>query len=445
MPYGDIETLSRYAGAPLVMPARYEWQHGWVPSAHPIVSPEAIVRTDGKSRFRRAQLYLVARQDHADVLESYDYPCVRAIGLPICYVREARTSRLRDSLLLVPSHSSSESRLPEDAYAEVLAAAAKYAGHYARLAVLIYGQDIGRPAIASFQKFGVQVLRGAEINDSSSLGRIAQMFQQYETVHSFSLGSNVAYAAHFGARISVSLPPAREGLPEPARSLFSSVYYRNCLACAWVAREFSRRAPENPDLQFLFREPPEAMTAKEWGSNEIGFNNRMSPDEVRELFSHQTLVSGGANGVTELLPQSTTSKPWNHALRRIRWLLILLRWLVSFGSSRLRARSRRVPPSLIVRVLRAAVGLLDQKTAARFRGLRIKPLGEALDDHRKVRVSLAKGRLVAVVSGEGQDRLRILLLERILEGFEEFPCESVEIDNITLLWGSCAGLGFAGR
>lgn len=445
MPYGDIETLSRYAGAPLVMPARYEWQHGWVPSAHPILSPEAIVRTDGKSRFRRAQLYLVAQQDHADALESYDYPYVRAIGLPISYVSEAKINRLRDSLLLVPSHSSSESRLREDTFADVLAAAAKYAGHYARLAVLIYGQDISRPTIASFQKFGVQVLRGAEINDSSSLGRIAQIFQQYETVHSFSLGSNVAYAAHFGAQISVSLPPVREGLSEPARSVFTGVYYRNCLACAWAAHEFSRLAPENPDLRFLFREPPEATTAQEWGSNEIGFNNRMSADKVRELFGGQSLVSGGANWVTKLSQQSTTLKPWNHALRQVRWLLILLRWLVSLGLSSVSAKSLWIPQSLIVRILRAAVAFLDYATASRLRGLRIETLSEPLDDHRRIRVSLAKGRLVAVVSREGQDKLRILLLEGILEGYEEFPCESVEVGDITLLWESSAGLGFVGR
>ena len=57
-----------------------------------------------------------------------------------------------------------------------------------------------------FNHLGVEIINGAGTNDENALERIIALMSQFEYVTSNVMGSHIAYAAAFGAKVSINGP-----------------------------------------------------------------------------------------------------------------------------------------------------------------------------------------------------------------------------------------------
>jgi len=352
----------KHAGAELFFPKHYEWQHGWFPREFQAISPEHVVGTDGKSRYRKAQPYLVGRTDHASILTQAGYPLVLPIGLPICYVHVDFVPRVPASLLVVPTHATRDTPVHKMRHDRIASQAERLKSSFRTVGVMLHGEDVARGIAPCYAKRGLTVIRGASPNDSTSLERVAQVFSSYETVLVDGLSSPVVYAAYFGARVSI-MPEEPEYLFEGIRR-FDSILYRNCLRCAVDAHEFYGSWRTVSSLQFLLRDPHQAVSAKDWAQKELGDEFKLTPDEAQDLFQVQNgaedfasrliaiaehrrvkerssaFVSDNSNAAARAVHVKTNTRPArNRAGRAVAWARTLIRlrivvWRTSNGSVR---------------------------------------------------------------------------------------------------------------
>lgn len=313
--YGDLRALSRYAGISVSLPKNTEWQHGWIPSSRTIDSPEQIVGSDGRSRFRKSWKYLVARHDQAEQLRAFGYPFAYAVGLPIVYVpRPDDDFRRRESLLAVPHHSSVDSvngMVSHQDFAEYLEAQVQ---HFAESAVLIHAIDWTQAVQEVYERAGLRTIRGADPDDSESLTRVVSLLSTFETVVSNNLGSPIAYAAYLGAKVAVVGSPPTPDL----NHLYKNVFYRNCIEGTVEAIRWEAWWRRQPELEFLLRNPMDAQTAVEWGAFEVGAQHRLEPNDVRTCFADISATRDRPLHGIEVSPRRLIPLPHlRHLLRRI--------------------------------------------------------------------------------------------------------------------------------
>lgn len=280
--YGSLTILSQYAGAPVRLPRGAEWQHGWIPSAREIQSPEQIVGSDGRSRFRKDAMYLVARADQALRLTQFGYPTVEAIGLPILYVdNSVAPRRNEDAFLAVPHHASVEHENAHAGHDGFAAYLAKHVNTLGPTTVLVHGVDWKMNVQQVYERRGLSVIRGASEENKNSLDYVSRLFQSFGTVVSNNLGSPIAYAAYFGARVAVVHQPPHVDLEQ----LFSNKFYRNCIEGAAAAVTWESDWRLRRDLDFLLQDPASASQAQDWARFELGARHKLTPSEARSRFA----------------------------------------------------------------------------------------------------------------------------------------------------------------
>jgi hypothetical protein len=399
MAYGDVDALSEYAGAPITRPRNFDWQHGWIPSARVIKSPEQIVGSDGRSRFRKSWTYLVARDDQAAALRKFGYSSTHAIGLPIVYV-PGFSERIRqpDSLLAVPHHSTDESNsslLLHHKFANIVSG---YSACYRQLSVLVHALDWNRGVQKIYESAGLTAIRGASENDVTSLTRIARILSTYETIVSNHLGSPIAYAAYLGAKVSIV-----GHYPVPnIKPLSEQVYYRNCIECIEEALRWESAWRSRPELAFLLREPSSAETAHDWGRMEVGADHKLTPEAVKDLFFSLN-ESSTQSTPRKLLhfPASLLSQPLKHTLH-----------------VRLKLARRGLKA---IRRTRIATSFFLADGEKRFRNIGRFILGISRSD-RRVRLSATKS------AGDFEVRLRTSDFESVKQHFVRDDLKQLALD-----------------
>src|SRR5262249_1705902 len=151
----------------------------------------------------RGEYYWVAREDEEAWLRDGGYANVKAIGLPITYLPHKEVPRAPGSLLVMPPHTGGDSvsAWDFDAYAEEVAALRPQFAHIA-VSVSPSCWDRGYWADA-FMRRGIEVFKGAESLDRNCLERLRTILSSFEYVTTCHFGSQVAYAAYFGAKVSL--------------------------------------------------------------------------------------------------------------------------------------------------------------------------------------------------------------------------------------------------
>src|ERR1051326_4592435 len=99
--YGADVNAAEYCGLKNTPEVPGVWQHGWTPSYWRPIHPDMVM---GETTNPHAT-YFVARKDEEHFLKGFDYPNVKAIGLPIIYARRRKVQRRPGSLLVMPAHS----------------------------------------------------------------------------------------------------------------------------------------------------------------------------------------------------------------------------------------------------------------------------------------------------------------------------------------------------
>ena len=277
--YGADRIIAEYTGQSLVPTGiRGEWQHGWHPVHHQ-VSPFWIGGLSLSKRPRRRSW--VARADEVRFLESRGYRA-KAIGLPICYLPHRDYHRQPGSLLVMPAHSSSFVPIfdsEEDRQAAYVRYAGSLDGQFPDVAVCLHEECIRQGLwVGDFEQIGFTVIQGASVRDRNSLERVRALMSQFEYVTSNVLGSHIAYAAAFGAKVSIAGPihqwDRKLAVQEPL--------YRENPALLDILDTEEQLARDN--FPFLFVEPSDAKTQVEWGRAMIGMDNVLSPREMVALF-----------------------------------------------------------------------------------------------------------------------------------------------------------------
>lgn len=273
--YGMAEIARDYCGLPYVprlIPGY--WFHGWQGDwqhIHPILIAPHFPDQKGKRKF-------TLRTSQADYLASEGYTAAHAIGHPMVYLPRPQVARRPNSLLVMPCRSFSGYRRDIDSdYADQIAA---IRDQFDEVVVCISVQSyLQGDWVESFQKHGFRMVRGASVRDRKGFHRMAQLLSQFEYVTTNGTGSQVAYAAYYGAKPSVWGPEPVVPPPDKPRRIFLSLP---------GLREEIHRVTSVPELlkhePWLAVHPREAKLAMDWAKRELGEANRLSPRDLQAEF-----------------------------------------------------------------------------------------------------------------------------------------------------------------
>jgi predicted O-methyltransferase YrrM len=293
--YGDNHTASIYCGfkrTPKMING--EWQHGHiVPERN--FHPELVIGSDGLSRFRKQKRYYVARQDQVSFLKEHGFHNVIAIGLPILYVKKPNLTRIKNSLLIMPTHSlpGVENQLDESKFIDRIK---HHLDLFDLVVCCIHRNDFDRNIwMESMKGIGIESVTGADNNDVNTYPRLATIFSEFEYMITDDFGSHVSYAAYFGCKVSIIEKIYDKNIYERnMRYLLSnSVFYKNnpelfekYLISFYENEIYKRNYP------FLYKEITKAEVEKNWACYQLGIENMRTPNELRRIFgwnSHQII------------------------------------------------------------------------------------------------------------------------------------------------------------
>ena len=299
--YGANAIAQRYCG--LSTRARLVpgyWMHGWIPEYHNI-DPLLVALHKRKAPGHHADFLrqieeerdtvpqFVSRPDQAEYLRAQGYQKVTAIGLPITYLTARHVSRVPGALLVLPPHGH-KSHGPGDPLADRYAEAiADLKPRFSRIVVGLTEDDFVKEEWATaFNRHGVEVVITAQQSDRGTIMRLARILSAFEYVTSNGFGSQLAYAAYCGAKVSIYGPYANF-----SRERMASIDVLRARpelvdrAVALCSEEALRR-----HYPFLFVDPDRAVEQSDWGAREVGEPSRMSPGGLTELFGWTSVPSG---------------------------------------------------------------------------------------------------------------------------------------------------------
>jgi FkbM family methyltransferase len=275
--YGAAALAAAYCGLKGVPDhLRGCWQHGWVASYRMPLPPDLILGFT----ISPDSYYWVARKDEEECLRAAGFQHVAAIGLPAVYLPPRPIRRRPDSLLVMPCHTLAHVTCSWkfDEYAEAIAAIRH---EFSEVVVCISPSCWNHGYwVEAFRSRGFPLIVGANHADRNALERIRYLFSSFEYMATNSYGSQLAYAAYFGAKPSVYGPYAahREGdfSNDPVLGRDPSLVRIALKSCS--EEELRRHRPQ------LFCHPREAVAAVEWARFELGEANKVSPRKMRSLF-----------------------------------------------------------------------------------------------------------------------------------------------------------------
>lgn len=279
--YGAWALLSAYAritGSNLHVG---QWQHGWHPPSHNI-DPSLVLGGSGlESKTSRNYVW---RKDQEIYLKSKGYNNIYTIGCPFLYLEEIDVKRVISSLLIVPPHSSSTKVIGichADAQHQMrsyLESIKDYANEFDHVAVCVgYPCYMRGHYLDVIREYGYSAIPGAHISDVNSILRIALIFSIFEVMTSPVSGSHFAYAAYFGAKLSLfgynqwSVYDTKYMATQP---LFKS--RPELLKRLPVIRNFS-------ELNKFRVTPIESATSVDFGKRQLGFSHKQTPSDIRNL------------------------------------------------------------------------------------------------------------------------------------------------------------------
>jgi len=273
--YGALQVAAEYCRLSKV-PTHFpgSWQHGtWPPWQK--IRPEVIVYNAPKTA-----TCFVARQDEVAFLKEGGYRKVRAIGLPIIYTKPSGLKRIPNSLLVMPTHSLASDVLAPSTE-QYVREIASIRNRFGLVAACVSAHCIAKGLWTSqFAEQGIQVVRGAGIDDVNALKRMRALFDTFEYVTTDSYGSHVYYALYFGAKVSIwgsATPVLRENvLSDGAWTPYPEAVDK------LLSEETDRKAEVH--LAPLRVDPWIGVQNVDATNSMVGHDHKLSPDEMRTVF-----------------------------------------------------------------------------------------------------------------------------------------------------------------
>ena len=274
--YGINKVLKEYCNLKLT-PIRLagSWVHG---SSFPWFRNHVETLILGNSMNLNKMNYVGTKLDEI-FLKKKGYKAL-AIGLPICYVKEKKYKRIKNSILFFPSHSthymaSSNNNEHNLIYRDYIKKIIDDFQHYY---VSVHGDCLKRGMwINELKEINVEIIPGSNTHDLNSLDRTYALMNQFEFVTTNSIGSHIAYAAAFGAKVSISGSMHKYSRLEYLKDPFF-LKNQHLIDVYLSMHEEARKL-----YPFLFVDDPrKAKKHIDWGLEMIGMENKMSPEDLKK-------------------------------------------------------------------------------------------------------------------------------------------------------------------
>lgn len=276
--YGSAGLAARYCRlkpAHLIFPGR--WQHGWLAPQWRL-TPEYEF---GEGELRPDMKMWLAREDQAKFLQESGFPSAKAIGLPCTYVPRSNAKRIPNSLIVVPTHSLdyTKHQWNFETYAQQIS---EFANDFDLVVAVIHKSCIKKNYwVKEFKERGIPIVEGAHTNDPSSLYRLEYLFSRFEYATTNAVGSHVAYSSLWGSKLSI-VGTYAESSPEDYKNAPFYALYPNLIKAALFAG--SEKANRENFPEFFLDHPSEAEQRIDWAKWQVGYDNRLSPSELRRAF-----------------------------------------------------------------------------------------------------------------------------------------------------------------
>jgi hypothetical protein len=278
--YGGDVIIKKYTRSVLTPRRIYgEWVHGIIYD-YMHFHPYAVI---GGNALNPNNPNWVCRKKDEGYLIFHGIPA-KAIGAPICYLPKLSVNyeRISNSLLVMPAHSShyisAYNKEKSNSVLDYVDYIISIAGKFDHVVVCLHAECIKLNLwVNEFQEKGITVIQGASSDDKNALERIRALMSQFEFVTSNVLGSHIAYAAFFGAKVSISGPYHQWN----REAFLKERFYADHEYLLDVMLNEESLAKEL--LPFIFIEPERACLLDAWGKEMVGVENILSPEELSRL------------------------------------------------------------------------------------------------------------------------------------------------------------------
>lgn len=289
--YGASYILSEYCGINLLNNpslGNVAWIHGWLPDFKIDTDPRIVTAQNFQNK---KQLILTSKLAAESYLRKNGYSNTYAIGLPVVYLKQRKIERLKNSLLVMPGHSldyTTHNHWKFDKYVEEIEQISKY---FKYIYICVHPSCLKHGYWAPhFQAKGYKIIEGIDLYDRNSLYRLQYLMSTFEYVTTNSFGSHIAYAAYFGAKVSIYGSYA-EYLEEDFSNDPFYLVNPDLLPKVLYLTSYQKVKKE---LNELFVEPQEAIIRQSWGEYEVGLENKKKPSEIKKIlqlnFFNSTLI-----------------------------------------------------------------------------------------------------------------------------------------------------------
>jgi FkbM family methyltransferase len=134
--------------------------------------------------------------------------------------------------------------------------------------------------VDAFRKRGFMLVQGALEEDRNALLRISTLLGGFEYVTTNCFGSQIAYGAYLGAKVSVYGTYAEF----KAEDFTNTLVFREVPETLGPSIDTGTETSMRKQLPEFFCQPRDAKQRIEWGRHEVGADNRVSPARLRSLF-----------------------------------------------------------------------------------------------------------------------------------------------------------------
>jgi hypothetical protein len=231
----------------------FQWMHGWRPTWFNDFPEE------GLGSIWNGNLHGVANAAHMQLITSMGAKAC-LIGMPFAFELKKNTvhlTKIPNSCLYLPPHMTHEKCVDELTYIDKIKAAVR---QYDCVTICLHWASYRNSATRQlYEKFGWNVIEGANNNDSNSLKRMLYLFSQHEVLLVDYFGSHIPYAAACDMNLLfIGENPSRIPLDLSGLCASSVARYRELTNLTTISNHLvAHRSGGGSTLS--------------WGLNEIGF------------------------------------------------------------------------------------------------------------------------------------------------------------------------------
>lgn len=272
--YGALEIVKEYCNLkPNTKFRDFSWYHGVFPPGYNTLS----ILTN--NLFDKNKVYFVTDNEQKEVLINNGYTKTFCIGLPIIYTSVPKVERIKDSLLIMPSHSlvgcETYNVDKRGEFLDEILANNNFNSN--NILACLHSNDVKNKFwVHELHERGIAFIEGAKNNDKNAYKRQVALFSQFEYMITNDFGSHVMYALYLGVKVVIL------NFPIELKSLEEEVNQRIFPETGLTFKDLETLKKEK--LLSLFTNLSEAKQNFEIGNYYVGLDHKVSPSKLKKLF-----------------------------------------------------------------------------------------------------------------------------------------------------------------